>query len=219
MEKLNAKEIVEIVRDIAKKHGWAIGVHGSLERDIDLIAIPWTEDASGTWPLFEEIRDAVGADHAGVQGDLRKPHGRQALMIIQKGAVSYKGKNGMDDWNPPAIDLSFIDPREAQDREKAVREELVIHREQIEGLLQAKSEIEAERDAAQKELRLIKEAPMGPICNLCRHEGIEDKLDAALMALEKYGRHTNMCGMEEKGHPCICGLDKALANLKKGATS
>ena len=112
-------EVVETVRKIARRHGWAIGTHGSLVRDIDLIAVPWTENASATWPLFEEIRDTIGTDHAGARGDLNKPHGREALMIIPKGAVSYKGKNDMDDWNPPAIDISFVDPRYYLQRSKA----------------------------------------------------------------------------------------------------
>lgn len=106
-------EVIARVREIALKHGWAVGVHGSLVRDIDLIAVPWTEEASYTWTLFEELRDKVGDNRTGdsTLGDPSKPHGRQALMILQKGAVSYKGKNGMDDWNPPAIDISFVDPR------------------------------------------------------------------------------------------------------------
>ena len=39
------------------------------------------------------------------------------------------------------------------------------------------------------------------------------RAEGLVEALEKYGRHANMCGMEEKGHPCICGLDKALSSL------
>lgn len=122
--KLEAREIIEKICQIARKHGWAIGVHGSLERDIDLIAVPWTEEASGTWDLFEELRDTIGAAHSSARGDLRKPHGRQALMIIREGAVSYKGKNGMDDWNPPAIDMSFIDPRESFNKGREVQREI-----------------------------------------------------------------------------------------------
>ena len=104
-------EVVKKIRDIARPMGWAIGVHGSMKRDIDLIAVPWVDDAKGAWEVFEAIRDGIGAEHSSVMGDTRLPHGRQALMIIQKGAISYKGKNGMDDWNPPAIDISFVDPR------------------------------------------------------------------------------------------------------------
>lgn len=109
------EEVVTKVREIARSMGWAIGVHGSMKRDIDLIAVPWTENAEGVYTVFLAIQEAIGTDHAqpgeSLRGDLRKPHGRQALMIIPKGAVSYKGKNGMDDWNPPAIDISFVDSR------------------------------------------------------------------------------------------------------------
>lgn len=114
------EELIEKVRAVARKHGWAIGVHGSLRRDIDLIAVPWTEEASGTFDLYEALKKAVGGELQGSSiGNLGKPHGRQALMILQKGAVSYKGKNGMDDWNPPALDISFVDPRSYVGQTKA----------------------------------------------------------------------------------------------------
>ena len=120
-------EVVQKIREIARSMGWAIGVHGSMKRDIDLIATPWVQDAAGTWDLFEKIRDAIGADHSSAQGNLRMPHGRQALMIIQKGAVSYKGRNGMDDWIPPAIDISFVDSRnKPKEENKTTKAEAVM---------------------------------------------------------------------------------------------
>ncbi len=33
--------IVESMRIIARKHGWALAQHGTMVRDIDLIAVPW----------------------------------------------------------------------------------------------------------------------------------------------------------------------------------
>lgn len=37
--------VIDAIREIARAHGYAIGVHGSLrpERDIDLIAAPWVK--------------------------------------------------------------------------------------------------------------------------------------------------------------------------------
>ena len=140
---------------------------------------------------------------------------RDGLQLVMEGFKVLCGKGGPQE---PIDILKAVESVITASQER-VRELGAKLKDSQDGKVKAIAAIQAERDAAQKELRLIKEAPMGPICNLCRHEGIEDKLDAALMALEKYGRHTNMCGMEEKGHPCICGLDKALANLKKGATS
>lgn len=111
MTQESVEATIKKVREIARKHGWAIGVHGSLCRDIDLIAVPWTEDASFTWALFEAIRDEIGYSSESARGNTRKPCGRQALMVIQRDSISYKGKNGMDDWSPPALDISFVDPR------------------------------------------------------------------------------------------------------------
>lgn len=120
----NNKEIVTKIREIARPMGWAIGEHGSMVRDIDLIAVPWVQDAKGAFDVFDAIHAVFGGDLRGsTLGNTRLPHGRQALMVIQKGSVSYKGRNGMDDWNPPAIDISFVDPRtfSIQQSEELVR--------------------------------------------------------------------------------------------------
>jgi hypothetical protein len=47
------------IRKIAEAHGYAIGLHGSMMRDFDLIAAPWIEDASPAEVLVEKIRAAV----------------------------------------------------------------------------------------------------------------------------------------------------------------
>jgi len=31
------------LRDVAKLHGYALAIHGTMTRDFDLVAIPWTE--------------------------------------------------------------------------------------------------------------------------------------------------------------------------------
>lgn len=36
---------IDRIRELAKEIGYAIGAHGSLERDLDLIAAPWSEEA------------------------------------------------------------------------------------------------------------------------------------------------------------------------------
>ena len=109
--------------------GWAIAEHGSMVRDIDIIAVPWVEDAVGVWTLYEAIRNDLGPQEPGEStlGSFSKPCGRIALMVIQTGAVSYKGKNDMDDWNPPAIDISFIDPRSTKnDDGKTTKAEAIL---------------------------------------------------------------------------------------------
>ena len=41
---------------IAIRHGYALALHGSMTRDLDLIAVPWTEDADPPEKLLKAIR-------------------------------------------------------------------------------------------------------------------------------------------------------------------
>lgn len=69
---------VEPIRSLAREVGYAIGVHGSLERDLDLIAAPWREDAVTATQLAEHIA-------AGINGRVlapeEKPLGRWSCNI------------------------------------------------------------------------------------------------------------------------------------------
>lgn len=44
------------LRERAKELGYAIGVHGTLKRDIDLVACPWTDQAVPAEVLAEALR-------------------------------------------------------------------------------------------------------------------------------------------------------------------
>lgn len=75
---------------IARRHGYALAVHGSLHRDMDLIAVPWVEEASEPKALIlafkkatrtviqhEEFEDIAVKDLKGTA----KPHGRTAYSL------------------------------------------------------------------------------------------------------------------------------------------
>jgi hypothetical protein len=75
-------------RNIAREHGYALAVHGSLARDIDMVAVPWTERAGDPESLLKDMKGAA----IGVFGRARldpsepdtwteKPHGRRAKSI------------------------------------------------------------------------------------------------------------------------------------------
>lgn len=68
--------------EVARKRGYALTVHGSLARDFDFVAIPWTEDACPAEELAEAIRARCGGipDHK-IPGPVQKPHGRLAWMF------------------------------------------------------------------------------------------------------------------------------------------
>lgn len=70
------------IRIVARQHGYALALHGSLCRDLDVVAIPWTENASDEITLVKAICEAAG----GVLNDtddprINKPHGRRAHII------------------------------------------------------------------------------------------------------------------------------------------
>lgn len=50
------RALIRALRHVAERHGYAIGVHGSLKTDIDLIAAPWREGAVSPASLAEAIR-------------------------------------------------------------------------------------------------------------------------------------------------------------------
>lgn len=68
---------------VARFHGYALAVHGSLGRDADFVAVPWIELCSDPETLVdacaEELDWAKRDDH-GAPG--LKPHGRLAFNII-----------------------------------------------------------------------------------------------------------------------------------------
>jgi len=93
--------LIPALREVARRHGYALTVHGSQERDIDLVAVPWTDNATDARALVSAIFDACHAiigsviwPHApageGVleasSGSLEKPvckcHGRLAWCIF-----------------------------------------------------------------------------------------------------------------------------------------
>lgn len=99
--------ILPAIRLAARNQGYAVAVHGSLNRDIDLIAVPWREGAMNADLLVETICGAV----TGVVGSClkhgeewtEKPHGRRARTLMV-----YCGENHMQ------IDLSVMPTKEAK---------------------------------------------------------------------------------------------------------
>lgn len=84
---------------IFQKHGYALAVHGSLRKDLDLIAVPWAEKVSLPDEIFQEISEKYVFRIIGEP--TRKPHGR----------VAYWFSIGFGEC---AIDLSFFPMSEGQ---------------------------------------------------------------------------------------------------------
>lgn len=96
--------ILPPMRRVAKEAGYAITVHGSLNRDIDLVAVAWAEH--NVWSIDKLIEALVGAVRA-VTGRAFchdkewtvKPYGRRAKIIL-----AWCGEN------TASLDLSIMPP-------------------------------------------------------------------------------------------------------------
>lgn len=69
---------IERIRELAHQVGYALGVHGTLERDLDLIAAPWVEGAVSAEELISYIAHGLGGH---VVDSSVKPLGRIAANI------------------------------------------------------------------------------------------------------------------------------------------
>lgn len=79
---------VSLYRDlvkVARRHGYALCLHGSLHRDLDVVAVPWTHDAIGADELVEALRHESGGEYSGTSA---YSHGRRA-WTFQLGGGPY----------------------------------------------------------------------------------------------------------------------------------
>ena len=51
--------IYEQIKDIAKDYGYNLVLHGSMNRDLDLIAIPWTDSPKTELELVHKIDETI----------------------------------------------------------------------------------------------------------------------------------------------------------------
>lgn len=82
---------------IAKEHGYALALHGSLQRDLDLIAVPWVSEASEPEALLNAlcVEFDTPTNNKDRKPDIR-PHGRLSWSIPL--------------WWGAYIDLSIMPP-------------------------------------------------------------------------------------------------------------
>ena len=65
--------------ELTRRHGYALAIHGSLGRDFDLIAVPWTENPSPKEAVIADICESFAIREVGEPGI--KLHGRVAHTL------------------------------------------------------------------------------------------------------------------------------------------
>ena len=85
------------IRETAASLGWAIGVHGSVTHDLDLMAMPWIEEHSTADELAAKLAEIVDDQEPWFEKSKpgEKPNGRIVYMIMVGGTY---------------IDLNVIEP-------------------------------------------------------------------------------------------------------------
>jgi len=69
---------------IAWRYGYCLTLHGSMARDLDLVAIPWVEDADDPDRLIDAFVRYVANKsdvHISQPRSVSKPHGRMSYVI------------------------------------------------------------------------------------------------------------------------------------------
>lgn len=81
--------------DIARKNGYALAVHGTMNLDFDLVAIPWTDEAVEPFDLIKKLEYLLnmfdGSIHYGLHAEEPeiKPHGRKAWLLIMGNGAAF----------------------------------------------------------------------------------------------------------------------------------
>lgn len=66
--------------EVAKAHGYALAIHGSITRDFDLIAIPWVEKPSHPDEVVQAMIEGTFLHQAGEPDTVF--HGRRRYTLI-----------------------------------------------------------------------------------------------------------------------------------------
>lgn len=89
------------IHSVCKKNGYTLVLHGSMQRDLDLIAIPWAQGAIESNKLIEKICEVSGTmniPHHKTRKYSIKPHGRKAYSLTWDGTLGAT----------PYIDISIM---------------------------------------------------------------------------------------------------------------
>lgn len=89
MKKIHAKPSIysyyfEALKQIAQEYGYNLVIHGSVARDLDLIAIPWTDDPKDEFEMinaFSEYINGFKSEHKIQFLHKTLPGGRKSYVI------------------------------------------------------------------------------------------------------------------------------------------
>lgn len=72
---------------VARECGYALALHGSMARDLDVVAIPWTEEALPVQALLDRFMEKFSFYEMNGGGLTRKPNGRMSFCMGWDGGL------------------------------------------------------------------------------------------------------------------------------------
>ena len=97
--------ILPLLINIGRECGYAIAVHGSYQRDLDILAVPWVVEAISAEELISAIKHKLGL-HLSSHPEIRdngspRAHGRRAWSF-------YFDSESAAELDGPYIDISVM---------------------------------------------------------------------------------------------------------------
>lgn len=69
------------LKTAALKHGWALALHGSLNSDMDIMAMPWVEDAAPLDIMIDSLRECFTEPMEITIDTTSKPNNRIVITL------------------------------------------------------------------------------------------------------------------------------------------
>lgn len=104
----------DVIKEIGLQYGYNIVLHGSMNRDLDLIAIPWQEHIGDKMEMLNRIAEAIGGHILFETEEDRKRfrekfHGRQCYVINVNRTIKAKVQGMITEFEEYADPQYYID--------------------------------------------------------------------------------------------------------------
>ena len=91
--------LIPTFQEAAREVGYALAVHGSLGRDLDLVAVPWTEEAVSAEELILRLLSAGFFQQAHLNPHTDPPEGQQPDPSKGNGSAPALRPHGRKAWS------------------------------------------------------------------------------------------------------------------------
>lgn len=104
----------DVIKEIGLEYGYNIVLHGSMNRDLDLIAIPWQEQIGDKTEMLNKIAEAIGGQilfelDEDRKGFSEKFHGRQSYVVNINRTIKAKYQGMITEFEEHADPQYYID--------------------------------------------------------------------------------------------------------------